>query len=72
MVLPVITRTASINPFNVGEKNNPGQLLLQGTEDITFKGAQINVKGNADIQAGNTPVSYTHLTMERYTINTTR
>ena len=29
-------------------------MLLQATEDITFKGAQINVKGNADIQAGNT------------------
>ena len=43
-----------VGAINVGEKNNPGQLLLQATEDITFKGAQINVKGNADIQAGNT------------------
>ena len=42
-----------VGAINVGEKNNPGQLLLQATEDITFKGAQINVKGNADIQAGN-------------------
>ena len=42
-----------VGAINVGENNNPGQLLLQATEDITFKGAQINVKGNADIQAGN-------------------
>ena len=28
-------------------------MLLQATEDITFKGAQINVKGNTNIQAGN-------------------
>ncbi len=42
-----------VGTINVGEKNNLGQWLLQATEDITFKGAQINVKGNADIQAGN-------------------
>ncbi|HHF2584000.1 TPA: filamentous hemagglutinin, partial [Haemophilus influenzae] len=42
-----------VGTINVGEKNNLGQWLLQATEDIIFKGAQINVKGNADIQAGN-------------------
>ena len=45
-----INRVASIN---VGDKNNQGQVSLHAKEDMTFKGAKVDVKGQANFQANN-------------------
>jgi filamentous haemagglutinin family outer membrane protein len=45
-----INRVASIN---VGDKNNQGQVSLHAKEDMTFKGAKVDVKGQANFHANN-------------------
>ena len=45
-----INRVASIN---VGAKNNQGQVSLHAKEDMTFKGAKVDVKGQANFHANN-------------------
>ena len=45
-----IDRTAMIN---VGDTQARGSLVLYANEDITLKGALVNVQGGADIRAGN-------------------
>ncbi|STO92934.1 filamentous hemagglutinin outer membrane protein [Haemophilus pittmaniae] len=45
-----IDRTAMIN---VGDTHARGSLALYANEDITLKGALVNVQGGADIRAGN-------------------